>query len=154
MFFPSVSFNSHLKMQLHSPWTGSYCICRGTVPLHAIKHLPEEWQGTSSHSPAATPSQWPLLNHRHYQRRGERVNEISTITDSPGIFPFSPVKDMVRAHQIQNLYLSVIRFNSVLDASEKAQHPDSTWQTKWRNVCRKEWYKIAAEHSLVHLKRC
>lgn len=57
VFFPSVSSNNHLKMHLRCPWTGSYCRCRGTVPLHAIKHLPEEWQGISSHSPAATPSQ-------------------------------------------------------------------------------------------------
>lgn len=74
VFFPLVSSNNHLKMHLHRLWTGSHCRCRGTVPLHAIKHLPEEWQGISSHSPAATPSHWPLLHRRHNQRRGDLVN--------------------------------------------------------------------------------
>lgn len=50
----SVFSSSHLKMQLHGVWTGSYWY-RGIIPLHTIKHLPEEWQGISSDSPAATP---------------------------------------------------------------------------------------------------
>lgn len=154
VFLTSVSSNSHLKMQLHGPWTGSYCRCRGTVPLHAIKHLPEEWQGISSPSPAATPSHWPVLHHGHYQRRSYRVDDTSTATYSPGMFPFSPVKDMMRPQQMKvpPVYHLVL---FCVGCCWNEQHPDSTRKAKCRNVCREEWYKIAADkHSLVHLKWC
>jgi len=121
-----------------------------------LKHLHEEWQGKSSHSPAATPSHWPLFHHRHYQRWGESERQPQLPQIVQECFHLVPSRTWCR-HNKFNFYLSVIWFYSVLDAAEShsVQAKKKKRQVKWRNVCREEWYKIAADkHSLVHPKWC
>lgn len=144
VFSPSVSFNSHLEMRLHGPWTGSYCRCRGTVPLHAIKHLPEEWQGTSSHSPAATPSHWPLLHHRRQRRQGEDVTEISFATD----LVWSRTREANSTSLSFGSDLLCMPLKGTAPRFNKTGKMEECLQG--RVILHSSWYK----HSLVHLKWC
>lgn len=156
MFLTSVSSNNHLKMRLRGLWTGSYCRCRGTVPLHAVKHLPEEWQGISSTQPSShtltlTTSPPQTLADTRWECRRTRPQLPQRVQECLHLVQWGTWCDLRKLF----FHLSVIWFLPVLDATEKPQSPDPIRQAKCRNVCREEWYKIAADkHSLVHLKWC
>lgn len=157
-----------LRCQLRGSWAGSYYRCRGTIPLHAIKHLPKEWQGISSHRPAATPSYWPLTHYTRYQRWdwGERNYMTSSTTDPSGMVPFSSVMHMTRAQRVKLLSVSLlIMLWSEVDAAETrvertsagstVQHSAKLAKTgNMQECCRwgsGGWHIIAAsKHSLAH----
>lgn len=93
----SFSLTIILRCKLHSPWTGSYCRCRGS-----FSHCMPLNTSLRSDRAKAVTAQQPHPHTDHYSTTDTRAST-STATDSPGMFPFSPAKDIMQAQQIKLL---------------------------------------------------